>query len=48
VVERLSGKVDDLAKYSDEVENFDAYQHVVDDIESYMGALKEVLGDALL
>lgn len=48
IVKRLEGKMGELHEFADEVENYKAYQTIVEDMESYFTELKQIVGDAIL
>jgi hypothetical protein len=48
IVKRLEGKLDDLQQFTDQVDNFDAFQAVVNDMEAYFDELKQIVGDVIL
>lgn len=47
IVKRLEGKINDLAAYQDEVENYDAYMKVMNDVEDYFAELRTIIEDVI-
>jgi hypothetical protein len=45
IVKRLEGKMNSLHEYGEQVENYDAFQAVIEDMEVYFNELKQIVGD---
>ncbi|MDF2650947.1 MAG: hypothetical protein K0Q73_6752 [Paenibacillus sp.] len=47
IVKRLEGKLTDLQQFTDQVDNFEAFQVVIEDMEVYFDELKSIVGEVL-
>lgn len=47
LIERMEGKLSRLDDFSQDVDNYDAYQQVVEDVTAYWTEVKTVLGQII-